>query len=237
MKKRFIDCDKWDDPWFRKLPADYKTLWDFILCKCDNAGVWKVDFELARFLTNAMTIDNETALNLFNESKERVREFKKGYWFIVDFVHFQFGGFGGDNNFHKQIRKLLEKYGLDDFQPQASPCLDPMDKDKEKDKEEDKEKDLLRKKSEKTPFGELGTVKLTENEYSKLVQRYGQAETEAKISRLENYILSKGVRYKSHYHTILTWADRGGVNSGDKKIRGRADMLETARKIKEELMS
>lgn len=139
MKKRFIDCDKWDDPWFRRLPSEYKTLWDFILCKCDNSGVWKVDFELAKFLTNAMTIDNETALIIFNESKERVREFKKGYWFIVDFVSFQFGGFEGNNNFHRQIRQLLEKHGLSDFQPQTSPRPAPLEKDKDKEEVKVKE--------------------------------------------------------------------------------------------------
>jgi hypothetical protein len=67
---------------------------------------------------------------------------------------------------------------------------------------------LLERESERKPFGEHNLVKLTEKEFSKLVARFGQAGAEAKISRLENYIGSKGDKYESHYHTILNWANK-----------------------------
>lgn len=138
MKKRFIDCDKFDDPWFRKLSPDHKVLWDFITCKCDNSGVWKIDFELARFMTGCFELSEENALRAFNDGKERVVCFKPRYWFIVGFVDFQFGGYDGNNNFHKQIRGLLEKHGLSEFQGQTRGCLAPLEKDKEEVKEKEK---------------------------------------------------------------------------------------------------
>jgi len=38
-----------------------------------------------------------------------------------------------------------------------------------------------------------------------LTERLGQALTTDYIERLDNYIGSKGKKYKSHYHTILSW--------------------------------
>lgn len=97
------------------------------------------------------------------------------------------------------------------------------------------EKERESEKEKKENFGKNGAVKLTQDEHSKLVQQFGSAEAEAKISRLENYVLSKGKRYKSHYHTILNWAWRDGEKSGNRGIRGAKDLLETAEKIRQEL--
>ena len=59
----------------------------------------------------------------------------------------------------------------------------------------------------------LEYVKLTESEESKLVSKYGQQTTDSYISRLNNYIGSKGKKYRSHYHTILNWMSKDGVIS------------------------
>lgn len=71
-------------------------------------------------------------------------------------------------------------------------------------------KNVKNDKNGKKVYGEF--VRLTEDEYQKLLERLGQALTTDYIERLDNYIGSKGKKYKSHYHTILTWArkDEGG---------------------------
>lgn len=51
----------------------------------------------------------------------------------------------------------------------------------------------------------LEFVLLTKEEYSKLCERIGEETTNEWITRLNNYIGSKGKKYNSHYHTILTW--------------------------------
>ena len=38
----------------------------------------------------------------------------------------------------------------------------------------------------------------------KLIEKFG-SDTKNWIERLNNYIGSKGKKYKSHYHTILAW--------------------------------
>jgi Asp-tRNA(Asn)/Glu-tRNA(Gln) amidotransferase C subunit len=59
------------------------------------------------------------------------------------------------------------------------------------------------KKDKKVMYGEF--VRLTDEEHQKLTERLGQALTTDYIERLNNYIGSKGTKYKSHYHTILSW--------------------------------
>ncbi|MFA5350253.1 MAG: hypothetical protein WC357_02845 [Candidatus Omnitrophota bacterium] len=54
----------------------------------------------------------------------------------------------------------------------------------------------------------LEFVYLSEEENKKLLDKFGEAETAVKIEKLNNYIGSKGARYRSHYHTILNWANR-----------------------------
>ena len=69
--------------------------------------------------------------------------------------------------------------------------------------EESREEESREEKSRYIEF-----VQLTKREYDKLIEIFGKKTTEEYIQRLNNYIGSKGKRYKSHYHTILTWADK-----------------------------
>ena len=59
----------------------------------------------------------------------------------------------------------------------------------------------------------LDCVKLTEEEYKKLLEKFGEAETKKKIQELNDAIMSKGYKYKSHYHTILNWHRRTTQNN------------------------
>ena len=64
-------------------------------------------------------------------------------------------------------------------------------------------------------YGEF--TKLTHIEYSKLTERYGKSVVDKYIDKLNNYIGSKGKRYKSHYHTILVWLGKDNVSPVQKK--------------------
>lgn len=56
---------------------------------------------------------------------------------------------------------------------------------------------------EKNIYGDF--VLMTDVEYQKLLQRFGEQKTRDWIETLNNGIGSKGYKYKSHYHTILSW--------------------------------
>jgi len=55
----------------------------------------------------------------------------------------------------------------------------------------------------KNAFGDF--VKLTTEEHGKLVERFGEQGTADRIANLDERIGAKGYKYKSHYHTILSW--------------------------------
>ncbi len=55
-------------------------------------------------------------------------------------------------------------------------------------------------------IGFLDFVYMTKEEHKKLLDKLGKDKTEDMIERLNNYIGSKGKKYKSHYFTILTWS-------------------------------
>ena len=59
-------------------------------------------------------------------------------------------------------------------------------------------------------LGEFENVKLTDAECTKLEERLGDKGRDAYIERLSGYIQQKGVRYKSHYATILNWWRKDG---------------------------
>lgn len=61
----------------------------------------------------------------------------------------------------------------------------------------------IKKTPEKSLF--LDAVLLTEAENQKLIAKYGQDKTSSAIYILNNAIMSKGYKYKSHYHTLIGW--------------------------------
>lgn len=55
-------------------------------------------------------------------------------------------------------------------------------------------------------YGEHKNVKLSLEEYNKLIEKLGENNTSILIEELSSYMASKGKRYASHYATIQTWA-------------------------------
>ena len=132
MSKRFTDTEKWSDPWFRGLSPHYQRLWIFLLDKCDQAGVWVVDRELAEFFLKE-TVDLESALAVF---KDRVFAIKNGSkWFIPKFLVFQYGALNDTSKPHNYVLRLLLSHEIEGY-PKGINTL--KDKDKDKDKDQDK---------------------------------------------------------------------------------------------------
>jgi len=62
--------------------------------------------------------------------------------------------------------------------------------------------------SDKSIYGEFKNVKLLEEEYKKLIDKFGEKNTDILISELSTYMASKGKRYSNHYATLLNWGKR-----------------------------
>lgn len=52
----------------------------------------------------------------------------------------------------------------------------------------------------------LECIFISDLEYKKLITKFGELRTKEKLQNLNDYIMSKGVKYKSHYHTVLMWS-------------------------------
>lgn len=82
----------------------------------------------------------------------------------------------------------------------------PLPDNNKKEKKENKE-------NNKHIYGEFKNVKLTDEELSKLQEKFGDPiEAHERIEKLSSYLASKGDKYKSHYATILNWERRNNPN-------------------------
>lgn len=69
---------------------------------------------------------------------------------------------------------------------------------------------INRKEIYKEKYGIFKNVLLSNDEYLKLQERF--KDYQEKIDNLSSYIASKGVKYKSHYATILNWSRKDDTN-------------------------
>jgi uncharacterized phage protein (TIGR02220 family) len=109
MAKRFVESRIFDDVWFQELSAEWKLLWWYLLCKCDEAGMWKVNYKLAEFQIGKK-INWDKTNQMINKNKERIK-FYPEFWVLADFVIFQYGekAYTSENPFHKKIRQMLDR--------------------------------------------------------------------------------------------------------------------------------
>lgn len=132
MAKRFTDSRKFQDPWYRKLKPEYKLLWDYILCTCNHAGIWKVDLEMAAFCIGAGNYDLQECLQTL---KGRITPLCNEKWFIPKYITFQYGNI--ETNKSKACLSAIEemkKERVIKLLPNSYESIKNKDKDKNKEK-------------------------------------------------------------------------------------------------------
>lgn len=96
----------------------------------------------------------------------------------------------------------------DEELPQTPPELTPEQKAKAE-------------KKKKYSYAEF--VTMTRDEYAKLCEQFGEEATKGMIDILDNYIGSKGKKYKNHYRAILSWV----VDAYNEKLQRNGIKLTT----------
>lgn len=188
MAKRLIDTEMWKKPWYRKLKAQYKCFWNYLLSNCNHAGIWDADFDLATFQIGEIIREN-VATELF---RDQVLIFDHGRkWLVIGFIRFQYGETLNEKSpVHKKVIDTLKGiyhngYTLLDT---LSNTLSNRGKEKEEDKEEEKEEEKAIKgvQGENNflimPFesAEFANAWLAWREYKKTQYKfkYGSVQTE-----------------------------------------------------------
>ncbi len=208
MAKRFTATEKWTDPWFRKLPVDYKALWFFLLEQCDHAGVWKFDSGAFGYFIGK-DFEKEDIFKTFNEGKERVVSLNCGSkWFIKDFVTFQYGELSEGSRVHNSVITMLKKEGVYKGYTKGVLRLTDMDMDMVK----DKDKDIVAVTGEEIPQFQFEDIwsKYPNKDGRKMALRSFQVTVKTEkdwidINKaLENYIKSEKVQ-KGFIKNGSTW--------------------------------
>lgn len=110
MPKRFTETKKWDDPWYRRLSPRLKAFWLYLCDNCDNAGVWKIDYELASFYIGEPV--SAADLESINSEKNRAIPVNGDLLLLTDFIPFQIGNIKHTKLTNLQIscNNLIETY-------------------------------------------------------------------------------------------------------------------------------
>jgi len=145
MAKRFIDTKMWDKAWFRKLTPKNKLIWLYLLTRCDHAGIWDADWDLAEFMIGEWVGYEE----LPEVIKKKMKYIKgEDQYFIPSFIDFQYGELKENSKPHLSVIKRLTEKGL------LTVLHTLKDKDKDKDKGKDKKKSFLTFKSKPKKYRE-----------------------------------------------------------------------------------
>lgn len=133
VAKRFTDTQIWEKEWFMALSPKLKCLWRYLTERCDQSGVWEVNWALA-----SLYIGEQVASQDLKKFGDHVEILPNGKVFIPDFINFQYGALSEKSPAHKPVFRAISKNNLNNrvFNRVFNTL---QEKEEEKDKEEVKE--------------------------------------------------------------------------------------------------
>lgn len=127
MSKRFTITEKWEDGWFWQLPPHQKLLWNYLCDKCDLAGFWEINLELAAVQTKIP----KTAISGAVQGLNRGYYTNGKYLWLRNFIHHQSNyPLNPKNNAHRHIIAILERhtdFDIDFFEILETTILAPKE--------------------------------------------------------------------------------------------------------------
>jgi predicted phage replisome organizer len=116
----------------------------------------------------------------------------------------------------KRVAKHRQQKKLEDCNATVT-LRNATEEDIDIDIEEDKNKN---KKESKNKYGEYKKVLLSQKEYEKLINEWGESELVRMIKILDEGIELKGYKYKNHNLAIRKWKDKENNNNTDNFKKG-----------------
>jgi hypothetical protein len=111
MANRFFDTNYYKSPFVRALKGSLKSLYSFIICDCDGAGVWNLDLQAAGLYTG-YEISEEDFDNHFIKPGKAIHLGGLKFFF-PDFIEHQYPkGLQANNKAHKNFIETLKKAGV-----------------------------------------------------------------------------------------------------------------------------
>lgn len=200
MKTAIIKTTFWDDESFEKLHLDSKIVYFYLMANPTRTlhKITKLNPKVAQAHIGLHQDQFNTALKQLTELNLIL--VKDRYYILTkDFVEAKKGRFTDQaiEREENEIPQEIKDFFNENEENYTGTVPVHIDIDKDKDNYINKYKNT---------FGEFENVKLTEEEYNKLVEKLGENNTKIMIEELSTGIASKGYKYKSHYATILSWS-------------------------------
>lgn len=232
-KQRYVQDSFWTDPYIEKLTPDEKLVFLHLLTnpQCNVAGVYELRTKRMAFETG---YDQEVIENILSRLERDKKIIRKLEWIII-VNHIKHQSLGdltaeGINRVIRstpiEVQELFEEKQLTNSKdkeysvlilkndiPLISPLQAPTNR---------AYSEVKLSKVKYSNKGEFENVRLTDEEYKKLVDSIGERNTNLFIEELSSYMASKGKAYKNHYATLLSWARR--------KIQDHQQKLETKKR-------
>ena len=187
-----------------------RYIWFCLLTLADREGF--VDMTIAA-IARRINIDEQAvndAIDKFmqpdpssrtaTQEGRRLEKIRESFgWKIINYIHYR-NLRSEENrrdymrNYMKDRRDVNKKANTDVNCKQSKPSLAHTDTDTDTDTNNINVKHTY-----------LDCVSLTKSQYDSLTTLYGDNGAQERIQNLNEYLMSKGKKYKSHYHTILMW--------------------------------
>lgn len=111
MANRFLDTNYYKSPFVRGLEGALKSLYSFIICDCDGAGIWNMDLQAASLYIGFSITPKQFDENFVKTGK--AIDLGGAKFFFPDFIEHQYpGGLQANNKAHKNFILTLKKYDL-----------------------------------------------------------------------------------------------------------------------------
>ena len=226
MAKRLIDTDLWNDPKIDEFTADEKYFWLFLLTTHygNLAGCFEVS---VKQISRTMGLSEKKVSELIESFKKhelidydtQTQELLILNWYKYNWTKSskllssleKFIEKIKNPSMKEYVKKLYEgvggEYGIDTVSiPYRYLSIPIPNTISNTNSNSIKEKNNIKKES----YGEFKNVMLSEEEMTKLNNRYGNKVIADYIERVSLYIENSGKRYKSHYATLLNWLKKDG---------------------------
>lgn len=111
MSKRFVDTELWDKKWYMTLSPKLKCLAKYVRDKCDLAGIWDCNYQLASVYIGEKVTEEELLAIDNGKQFEKITDEKV---YCTGFIEFQYGqSLNEQSPIHKKVMDILDKYRIE----------------------------------------------------------------------------------------------------------------------------
>ena len=230
---RLVSVHIWNDPDFENLTPSEKTIFLYLITNnaTTDSGIYTVT---PKKIANDTNVQLGTVNKLLSNCKNLSYDFDNKCIFLHNFL--QYNGGGRPNLLEKALIRESNQFKTPlwnefvEFYPQYLEVIKPQAGTVNK-------QFLSEAKLSEDKIGIKSTykesIKLTDDEHKKLIDKYGESTLEVMLEKLDNYKLQHGKKYKSDYHALIGWVAKDIVG-GEPEGKMSEETQNALRKINEE---